>query len=204
MIGKGAEVDAVTSTNGSTPLQWAVAADEYDVVVVLLNAKASVNHVNDDGNTPLHLALSIEIAKVLIRHGAKTDIQNNNGRIPLEEAAWRAVSEPQHAVALYLLEHSTKVFYSLVNRESTTSIEVDNPEYDHIEAYKTVLKQEKESERWQTLNYGSTDPQNEGSSKKLRQRNSELKSVKQNLQVCSDKAKARWGAIKTTFVKNKR
>jgi len=115
LLDAGAEVDARTTYNGSTPLQWATAADNKRVVKALIRAGANVCFQNFSGNTALHLATSVEVAKYLVSKGARLDVSNNEGRLPLEEAASRATSDEEHRVALYLLELSRRRFRSQSN-----------------------------------------------------------------------------------------
>jgi ankyrin repeat protein len=52
----------------------------------LLNAGASLHAVNQDGNTALHLAAHnnhLAAISLLLKWGAKTDMRNNEGLIPV-------------------------------------------------------------------------------------------------------------------------
>lgn len=113
LVKNEASVDAKTRTNGSTPLQWAVAADQEAVVVTLLDAGADVNYQNFAGNTALHLVVSASVAKVLVGRGARTDVVNRDGKVPVEDASLRAVDEAHYEVAMYLLDLSKKQFMFL-------------------------------------------------------------------------------------------
>ena len=134
LLNQKATVDARTRTNGSTPLQWAVAADQEQVVRELLAAGADVNYQNFAGNTALHLVVSVRVAKVLVERGAKTDVVNRDGNVPVEDAALRAVDDAHYEVAMYLLELSKKQYMFVHNffmdsddfeiaSESTTALE---------------------------------------------------------------------------------
>ena len=53
----------------------------------LLLFGADINAQDDDGNTPLHLAVrfsSKRSAKYLLKHGADATIKNKRGQLPLE------------------------------------------------------------------------------------------------------------------------
>ncbi|GBG27421.1 ABC transporter B family member 11 [Hondaea fermentalgiana] len=115
LLDAGADVNARTTYNGSTPLQWATAADNKRVVKVLVRAGADVCFCNFSGNTALHLATSVDVAKYLVSKGARMDVTNDDGRLPLEEAALRASSDEEHRVALYLLDLSKRLFRSQDN-----------------------------------------------------------------------------------------
>ena len=71
-----------TGTNGDTSLHAAVRLGNLGLVAFLVSrAFFAVNRVNDDGNTPLHLAVEgvhVDIAECLLQNGAflSLDIQN--------------------------------------------------------------------------------------------------------------------------------
>ncbi len=49
----------------------------------LLDAGADPNAQNDDGITPLHLAVYPEMVELLVRRGADINVRSNDGRTPL-------------------------------------------------------------------------------------------------------------------------
>lgn len=76
---------------GNTPLHHACWNEQSEVVKVLLQKDPeSVNKLNDDGESPLLLAVrksNLMIAELLLAAGAKTDIANLDGVYPLHIAA---------------------------------------------------------------------------------------------------------------------
>lgn len=80
---------------GQTPLHIASELRKIDSVKRLLEAKAEVNTRDNKGNTPLHYAWPanrivispkpFKIAGLLRRHGAYTDIKNNDGKTPYDQ-----------------------------------------------------------------------------------------------------------------------
>lgn len=107
LMEKGAD-PSVKTKDGATPLMVACGlgarrgaaaeedviekadrADPLDAVKLFLDAGADVNAVNDLGNTALHYAAlngSARIAEYLAGKGARLDIQNKQGRSPVDLA----------------------------------------------------------------------------------------------------------------------
>mmetsp|Transcript_12021 Transcript_12021/g.29586 ORF Transcript_12021/g.29586 Transcript_12021/m.29586 type:complete len:410 (-) Transcript_12021:336-1565(-) len=86
------EVDPnVDDEDGWTPLHWAVRYSNVDLVKMLLEAKASVEAKNENGQTPLHLAVdkyegNIEIVKLLLKSGANPNARDRAHMTPYEIA----------------------------------------------------------------------------------------------------------------------
>jgi ankyrin repeat protein len=58
LLGWGAAIDSVDAAR-NTPLHYAIAQENYEMVQFLLYHHANVNHKNLEGKTPLHFALEI-------------------------------------------------------------------------------------------------------------------------------------------------
>lgn len=69
LLEKGARVDAKTRW-GATPLIYAADFPGTDFASVLIKAGADVNHTSQQSETPLNRAYNLEMAKLLIKHGA--------------------------------------------------------------------------------------------------------------------------------------
>lgn len=76
--------------NGTTPLCMAARVGSYDAAHLLLKQGANPNVKNQDGDTPLHLAVLRSegnhlrfLVSLLIRKGASIDTQNSAGQSPL-------------------------------------------------------------------------------------------------------------------------
>jgi uncharacterized protein len=74
---------------GNTPLKVACVRGDLEAVRVLLAAGAEVNAIVEDECTALHYAAGfghVEVAQILLDHGARTDVRNRFGRTPVEDA----------------------------------------------------------------------------------------------------------------------
>jgi len=119
LVANGADVNH-HSEYGFTPLHFAAARGQADIVSFLLDHGANVNAKGDDGDTPLHWAAKVEFdpdegkhyipapydrkgkaeaARVLVARGANVNAQNTSNRSPLFQAA-----HGNTALAKFLLE----------------------------------------------------------------------------------------------------
>lgn len=110
LLNLGADVNA-HGLHNCTALHHAAIHGYYEIVQMLLAAGANPNAVNYNGNTPLHLANLkgydsdtrfthqsekndadyvnvnyVEVLKLLVKSGAKSDVLNNDGLTPLDIA----------------------------------------------------------------------------------------------------------------------
>ena len=73
--------------NGYTPLHFAVQENNYSVVEALIQKKAVIDSIDKFGNTPLYKCVteraSINIANVLLEHGANVSQKNSFGYSPM-------------------------------------------------------------------------------------------------------------------------
>ena len=79
-----------------SPMHLAVVKLEVWIVKKLLMRGADVNKADCDGNTPLHLVMNVfsknsqkcmSICELLITHGAKANMKNNDNWAPIHIAA---------------------------------------------------------------------------------------------------------------------
>jgi ankyrin repeat protein len=74
---------------GLTPLHHAV-RDSLEMVEMLVAAGAKLETRDQDGRTPLHLAIDLradlDVCRALLRHGADSNTRDGHGRTPLETA----------------------------------------------------------------------------------------------------------------------
>ena len=74
---------------GQTALHLAVRQDLQELITVYTERQICLNIGNNDGDTPLHYAAAhgrYEAAKLLVDAGAKVDIRNLKGELPLDDA----------------------------------------------------------------------------------------------------------------------
>ena len=74
-LAAGTDADTRDERYGASSLHWAAWCGHPDIVELILAARANVNVVNFDGETPLDCANNFsqdEIAALLRRHGGKT------------------------------------------------------------------------------------------------------------------------------------
>lgn len=73
-----------TSYSGRTALHWSIHCLELSFAELLLSRSANVNASDEDGNAPLHNAISkTELLKLLLDHGAAVDVANWDENTPL-------------------------------------------------------------------------------------------------------------------------
>jgi len=65
------------------------AAELFAAVQLCLSLGLEVNAANDAGDTALHVAVSDEIVRALVAHGARLDATNKDGKTPLDVALTR-------------------------------------------------------------------------------------------------------------------
>jgi ankyrin repeat protein len=97
MVLKGAEVN-VPSNNGFHvfPIHSAVAANNYAITKMLLDAGAYPNVCQRSGVAPLHSAAqlgNIELIILLLEHGAEVSLRMEGGKLPADLAAEKGFHE---------------------------------------------------------------------------------------------------------------
>lgn len=98
------------------------ASDVSYLTKALAKEFINLNFIGDDGNTPLHLTAisgNVEVAKILVQHGASQHIKNKNGWFPIHLASYYGHME----MMMFLLnsknfEHQPTI---LVNKENVNN-----------------------------------------------------------------------------------
>mmetsp|Transcript_44742 Transcript_44742/g.112786 ORF Transcript_44742/g.112786 Transcript_44742/m.112786 type:complete len:721 (-) Transcript_44742:142-2304(-) len=91
LLSKGASLDAANSTEGNTPLNFAVMGGSQRVFSLLLNAGADLHHTDFRGYTNLHLAAQynqVAVAVFCLWKGFDVDVQDKEGHTALQWAAY--------------------------------------------------------------------------------------------------------------------
>ena len=88
---------------------WAARAGCHKTSQELLNKQAALDHVNNAGNTPLHIASSygnVSVVELLLNSGAKVCIRNNQGQTCLDVAVHSGAGD----VAMVIAKHKRLVW----------------------------------------------------------------------------------------------
>eukprot|EP00033_Pygsuia_biforma_P004697 GCRY01005149.1.p1 GENE.GCRY01005149.1~~GCRY01005149.1.p1 ORF type:complete len:1176 (-),score=354.20 GCRY01005149.1:462-3989(-) len=83
LLNKEATVDSTDPIQNSSLLQWAASGGQLKVMENLIKLKASINHQNNVGNTPLHSCCKNaheDCAKLLLKKGADATLLNKDGK----------------------------------------------------------------------------------------------------------------------------
>lgn len=106
LLDKGMDVNTLSTKLKKTALMIAVERNRLDVVLLLLKRGGMdlINHADVEGWNVLHyatLTASMELIKVLLICGARTNMRNSQGRLPQEEAIFRGKVE----INLLIMSH---------------------------------------------------------------------------------------------------
>lgn len=88
LVDSGADVNAADSTGRKPILKAMIVIWQTKEIIQFLLEKGADPKIHSplNGMTPLHSALTVEIAKLLIKHGAGVNARNNRGETPLAMA----------------------------------------------------------------------------------------------------------------------
>lgn len=89
LVGEGIPPN-VADENTYTPMHAAASYAQIPVLEFLLSRGGNVNITDEDGETPLFVVETVEVARYLVEHGADVNHRNNDGELPtdrLEEDA---------------------------------------------------------------------------------------------------------------------
>jgi ankyrin repeat protein len=93
LLGAGADLEAVDSNLGASPLSWAACRGRFVAAKFLLAKGAQINRkTGSDGDTPLHRAVickELEMIKYLVANGADVNATNNKGLTPMKRTPFR-------------------------------------------------------------------------------------------------------------------
>lgn len=109
LLAHGADVNKVTK-EGRTALSTAVSYGNLEIATFLLEhgAAQSLHQPDEKGRTPLFGAYDLKMAQLLLKYGAKTSHQDQNGQTPLIYFAGSNFNETAEIVQL-LLDHAADV-----------------------------------------------------------------------------------------------
>jgi ankyrin repeat protein len=90
LLAQGADIGAMDSASGDTPMHYAACSDDLETVRMLLRHGADVNaQSRGNGATPLHYAAGkgkVEMIELLLAQGGRPDISDKAGWMPYTTA----------------------------------------------------------------------------------------------------------------------
>jgi ankyrin repeat protein/beta-lactamase regulating signal transducer with metallopeptidase domain len=108
ILNKNPHLKDLRGRNGGTLFHSVVGDNHIKMTEVLIGKNIPLDKPDDDGNTPLHLAIitkSSETISLLLLHGADPEKKNGEGLRPLETAAEKGF----YSIADLLIEHGAEV-----------------------------------------------------------------------------------------------
>lgn len=90
---------------GRTPLHWASLGGNLEMVKYLIAAGAQIQALDNDRQTPLHMASTPEVSTLLVERGADVNAKDTYGRTPLHYAAYYG----REGLAQYLISVRSEV-----------------------------------------------------------------------------------------------
>lgn len=84
-LSEGADINELSPETNISALSWATMMGEMEAAKLLIERGANLNVRQEDGGTPLHIAVTLgraEIAELLITEGADVDAKNRGGQVP--------------------------------------------------------------------------------------------------------------------------
>lgn len=130
LIAKGADVKALTTKRGATPLVMACACMSWDAAGRLMDSQ-TVGVRDAEGMTPLHHVMKVaetsvgymDCVEALIKAGAEIDAKDRMGRTPLHVACTRGLA----TASMYLIKRGANINARDVQDETPLHKCVKNP-----------------------------------------------------------------------------
>jgi ankyrin repeat protein len=118
MVDRGAKLEFHPNNHGLTPLCYAAQNGRSEIVRLLVERGANLDHQSNNGATPLCMASQqghLETARLLLDNGAIIDRQNHEGGTPLDYALKRGGGA--HDIVFVLVQAAARQGYvSLLKR----------------------------------------------------------------------------------------
>ncbi|KAL1897649.1 hypothetical protein Sste5346_003957 [Sporothrix stenoceras] len=119
LLSVGASVNSHDEDTGHTPLIQAALCNNEETIKLLIDARADVNAVDNEGKTALsHGVAQDGVVRLLLASGAKVDWKDNGGLTPL---MWAAKDMKSHAIRL-LIEAGADVSFMDPSGRNTLAV----------------------------------------------------------------------------------
>jgi len=161
LLRHGADVNAVETDDGDTPLHEAAMYGRVEAVRFLLAHKARLESRTESDRTPLATAARFgyaEVVRELLRAGADPSPADREGKTPLHLAADSDRPESSTIVSL-LLEHGAKV--NARDDEGRTALFKASPEVIEVLARHGIQIDARDRSGWTTLQVAVSEPQDD-------------------------------------------
>lgn len=191
---------SITKENGKdnedTLLTYAISVDMTKLALALVSKSFEINTPNDNGNTPLHVAVrngSFEVVEILLKAKASLSIKNNDGYTPL----YCALIEEDLSIdgKKAILQAFINIGHNLTEQEESALNLNDNEQvkvtYEEILATKVVKIQE-EKKQIEEEKQRLAEAEKESLSKKAKEEEAEaarIKKLKEELGALDGKLK---------------
>ena len=132
LVQNGADVNLLAGAE-SGPLKKAVERKQIEIAQLLIDKGADVNLKNVNDVTPLMVATTPAMARLLVKHGAKLDEVDNRGKSALLHMVDRISGECYEASDMLLEEGAD---YSLSDDDGKCPASIIKEKYDRLVSYK--------------------------------------------------------------------
>lgn len=150
LLAEGKVTPNSADNNGYTPMHAAASYGHVELLNYLIEQKGDVNIRDSDGDTPLHVCETVEVARVLLEHNADLFARNDEGHTPLQKVllAEREEGMQNEALKRFLLTEGLK---------RSTGI-VATPRAAHADAQQPVKKKKKKKKHGAEVAGNGADP----------------------------------------------
>ena len=129
LVNEGADVNLLAGSREGGPLKRAVEYEQKEMVELFLKKNANANLQTAKGITPLMVASNEVMASLLLKKGAKPDIQDHTGRCAL----FHMVERKWYGASGFLLRSGAR--YDILNDDRKTAEDILKERCDQLVSY---------------------------------------------------------------------